>query len=42
MKRKRNGVDQIIGKLRQADIELGEGKKVREVCMILEINAQIY
>jgi transposase-like protein len=42
MKQKRHSVDQIIGKLRQADIELGKGKKVPEVCKILEINVQTY
>ena len=42
MKQKRHNTDQIIGKLRQADIELGKGKKVPEVCKILEINVQTY
>jgi hypothetical protein len=42
MKQKRHRIDQIIGKLRQADIELGKGKKVPEVCKILEINVQTY
>ncbi len=42
MKQKRHSVDQIIGKLRQADIELGKGKKVPEVCKILEVNVQTY
>ncbi len=42
MKQKRHSIDQIIGKLRQADIELGKGKKVPEVCKILEINVQTY
>ena len=42
MKQKRHSVDQIIGKLRQADIQLGKGKKVPEVCKILEINVQTY
>lgn len=31
MKQKRNSVDQIIGKLRQADIELGYREAVTEV-----------
>ncbi len=42
MKQKRHSVDQVIAKLRQADIELGKGKKVPEVCKILEINTQTY
>ncbi len=42
MKQKRHSVDQIIGKLRQADIELGKGKKVPEVCKTLEVNVQTY
>ncbi len=28
MSRRRHSVDQIIGKLRQADVELGQGKTV--------------
>ena len=42
MKQKRHTTDQIIAKLRQADQELGKGKKVPEVCKILEINPQTY
>ena len=42
MKQKRHTTDQIIAKLRQADVELGKGKKVPEVCKILEINTQTY
>ena len=42
MKQKRHSIDQVIGKLRQADIVLGKGKKVPEVCKILEINVQTY
>ena len=37
MKQKRHSVDQIISKLRKADVELGKGKKVPEVCKKLEI-----
>ena len=36
MKQQRHTVDQIIGKLRRADIELGEGKKVPGVCKVLQ------
>lgn len=42
MKQKRHTTDQIIGKLRQADVELGKGKKVPEVCKLLEITEQTY
>jgi hypothetical protein len=31
MPKKRHGVEQIIPKLRQADVELGKGKKVPEI-----------
>ena len=42
MKQKRHTTDQVISKLRQADIELGKGKKVPEVCKLLEITEQTY
>ena len=42
MKRNRHTVDQIIGKLRRADVELGKGKKVPEICKVLEIKEQTY
>jgi putative transposase len=42
MKQKRHTVDQVIGKLRRADLELGQGKKVPEVCKLLEISEQTY
>ena len=42
MKQKRHGIDQIIPKLRRADVELGKGKKVPEVCKLLEITQQTY
>ena len=42
MKSKRHTIDQIIAKLRQADIDLGKGKKVPEVCKILGITDQTY
>ena len=35
-------VDQIISKLRRADVELGKGKKVPEVCKLIEIKEQTY
>ena len=42
MKQKRHTVDQVISKLRQADVELGKGKKVPEVCKLLQITEQTY
>ena len=42
MKQKRHTVDQIISKLRKADVELGKGRKVPEVCKQLEITEQTY
>jgi putative transposase len=42
MKQKRHGVDQIIPKLRRADVELGKGLKVPEICKLLEITEQTY
>jgi len=34
--------EQIVGKLRQADVELGKGKTVKEVCRVIEITEQTY
>ena len=42
MKQQRHSVDQIIGKLRRADVEIGKGKKVPEVCKVLQITEQTY
>jgi putative transposase len=42
MPRKRYSVDQIIPMLRRADVELGQGKKVPEVCKLLGITQQTY
>ena len=42
MKQNRHSVDQIIAKLRRADVELGRGKKVPEVCKTLGITGQTY
>ena len=42
MKQKRHSVDQIVWKLRKADVELGKGKKVPEVCKELEVTEQTY
>ena len=42
MPQKRYQVDQIIPMLRRADVELGNGKKVPEVCKVLGIAQQTY
>ena len=42
MKRTRYSTEQIIEKLRQADVGLGKGQKVPEVCKDLEITQQTY
>jgi transposase-like protein len=42
MKQKRHSVDQVIAKLRRADVELGKGQKVPEVCKLLGITEQTY
>ena len=42
MPQKRHTVDQIVSKLRKADVELGKGKKVPEVCKLLGITEQTY
>ncbi len=38
----RHSTEQIVGMLRQADIELGKGQKVPEVCKGLGISEQTY
>jgi putative transposase len=38
----RHSTEQIVGMLRQADIELGKGQKVPEVCKALGISEQTY
>ena len=42
MKQQRHTVDQIIPKLRRADVLLGQGKKVPEICKQLDIAEQTY
>ena len=37
MAQKRHSVDQLVAKLRKAEIELGKGKKVPEACKLLEV-----
>ena len=40
--KKRHSAEQIVGRLRQADVELGKGLKVPEVCKQLGISEQTY
>jgi putative transposase len=42
MKQKRHTTDQIIEKLRRADVELGKNQKVPDVCKTLQITEQTY
>ena len=42
MKQNRHTTEQIIEKLRQADVALGKGQKVPEVCKVLQITEQTY
>ena len=42
MKKNRHTTDQIIEKLRQADVALGKGQQVAEICKQLEITSQTY
>jgi len=42
MKRKKHSPDQIIRKLRQAEVMQSEGKTVGEVCQTLEISEQTF
>ena len=40
--KKRHSAEQIVSKLRQADVALGKGMKVPEVCRELGISQQTY
>ena len=42
MARKRHTAEQIIHKLREAEVSLGQGRSVKEVCKQLEITEQTY
>ena len=42
MKKTRHTTEQIIEKLRRADVALGKGQKVPEICKALEITEQTY
>jgi transposase len=41
-RRKQVSPEQIIMKLREADILLGQGKSVREIARVLEVSEQTY
>ena len=41
MKKKHNGT-QIVAKLRQADVLIGQGKNIPEVCKEIEVSEQTY
>lgn len=42
MKRKRHGPEQVIGKLREAEVWLSQGATVADVCKRLEVSEQTY
>ncbi len=42
MGRKRHGAEQIIAKLREAEVELARGKTAGEICRKLGITEQTY
>ena len=42
MARKRHTAEQIIHKLREAEVALGQGKNVQTVCKQLEVTEQTY
>ena len=42
MARKRFGAEQIIGKLREAEVELAKGRTVGQVCKKLGVTEQTY
>ena len=39
---KKYGPEQVVEKLRQADVELGKGLSVPEVCRAIEVSQQTY
>jgi putative transposase len=42
MPRKRHTAEQVISKLREAEVELGRGLSVADVCRKLEVTEQTY
>jgi transposase-like protein len=41
-RKRRHSAEQIIGKLREADVELGKGQSVSQVCRKLEVSEHTY
>lgn len=42
MGRKRHSAEEVVNKLRQADVELGKGQTVAAVCRLLGVTEQTY
>ena len=42
MVKRKHSVEQIIGQLREAEVELAQGRSVAEVCRSLEVTEQTY
>jgi len=42
MGRKRHSAEEIVNKLRQAEVELGKGRTIAEVCKLLSISELTY
>ena len=42
MARKKHTVEQIISKLREAEVQLGQGSTVGDVCRLLGVSEQTY
>jgi len=42
MAKHRHSAEQVIYKLRQADVELGKGQSVEQVCRLLGVTEQTY
>jgi putative transposase len=42
MKKKKHSPEQIINKLREADVELAKGTTVEQVCKKIEVSEQTY
>ena len=42
MGRKRHSAEEIVNKLRQADVELAKGQSVAGVCKVLAVSEQTY
>ncbi len=40
--KKRHSADQIVAKLREADVQLGKGLRVPEVCKQMSVSEQTY